>query len=104
MKTIKVNSSDEVPENFTGIAEFSKGSKNWYKNGKRHREDGPAYEGYDGLKVWYKDGKKHRLDGPAIEDVDYKAWYIDGLEYYKDEYFEALTPEQKQKFIWSEYF
>ncbi|MDP2696414.1 MAG: hypothetical protein Q8O87_04190 [bacterium] len=29
------------------------GEKRWYKNGKRHREDGPAIEYADGTKSWY---------------------------------------------------
>ena len=29
------------------------GSKAWYLNGKRHREDGPALEYADGSKYWY---------------------------------------------------
>ena len=30
----------------------------WYLNGKRHREDGPAREYASGTKVWYLNGKK----------------------------------------------
>ena len=33
------------------------GTKTWWRDGKRHREDGPAYEGADGTKAWYRDGK-----------------------------------------------
>ena len=52
------------------------GTRIWYLNGKRHREDGPAVEKADGTKFWYKNGEYHRLDGPAIERVDgYKEWY-----------------------------
>jgi len=31
--------------------------KIWYRNGKRHREDGPAVEHADGKKEWYRQGK-----------------------------------------------
>jgi hypothetical protein len=34
------------------------GTTYWYKNDKRHREDGPAIEDADGSKEWYKNGKK----------------------------------------------
>ena len=34
------------------------GTKEWYLNGKRHREDGPAYEGANGSKWWYLNGKE----------------------------------------------
>ena len=65
------------------------GSKHWYLNGKRHREDGPAIEYASGNKIWYLNGKCHREDGPAIEWVDgTKYWYLNG---------ELLTEEQFNK-------
>jgi hypothetical protein len=57
MKTIKVNAPWEVPKHFTGIAELTNGSKNWYLNDKRHRVDGPAIEWADGTKQWVLNGK-----------------------------------------------
>jgi len=33
------------------------GSKRWYLNGLKHREDGPAVEYLTGTKVWYLNGK-----------------------------------------------
>ena len=42
-----------------------------------HREDGPAYEGYDGHKEWWLNGKLHREDGPAIAYTNgSKAWFL----------------------------
>ena len=53
------------------------GSKHWYLNGLRHREDGPAIEYTDGTKYWYLNGKRHREDGPAIDHADgNKKWYL----------------------------
>jgi len=79
METIKVNSFSEVPKNFTGVVEYSNGTKEWYIEGKHHREDGPAIICGNGSKHWYKEGKRHRLDGPAIEYGDgSKYWYIEG--------------------------
>ena len=44
------------------------GSKEWWLNGKRHREDGPAVEYcINGSKEWWLNGKRHREDGPAVE-------------------------------------
>jgi len=37
---------------------YAGGTKFWYWNGKRHREDGPAIEYSDGDKSWYLNGKK----------------------------------------------
>lgn len=53
-------------------------SETWYKNGKYHRENGPAYQlwyknGQLWTEVWLKDGKVHRDDGPA-----YQIWHEDG--------------------------
>jgi hypothetical protein len=58
---------------------FKNGDKEWYLNGKLHREDGPAAEWADGNKFWCLNGNLHRKDGPAIEYADgTKAWYING--------------------------
>ncbi len=61
--------------------EYANGAKIWYVDGKRHRVDGPAAVYADGDKEWCKDGKFHRLDGPAIVHADGdKWWYIDDIE------------------------
>ena len=55
------------------------GTKHWYINDKRHREDGPAIEYANGRKEWYLNGKLHREDGPAIISADgRKEWYLYG--------------------------
>ncbi len=57
MKTLKVKDWDSVPNSFTGIIEFSGGSKWWLQNKKLHREDGPAIVYSDGYKEWHLGGK-----------------------------------------------
>jgi hypothetical protein len=55
------------------------GTKRWYKEGKLHRADGPAIEYPDGTKFWYKEGLRHRAEGPAIEwDDEQKIWWTEG--------------------------
>ena len=63
-------------------------SKNWFKDGVRHRDNGPAFINYNNgqiIKKWYKDGQLHRDDGPAIINYDIngqiisQAWYINGI-------------------------
>ena len=55
------------------------GNKEWWLNGKSHREDGPAVEWAGGTKEWWLNGKSHREDGPAVEWADgYKEWYLNG--------------------------
>jgi hypothetical protein len=68
----------------------------WLRNGKRHREDGPAYI-FMGRAMWYLDGeltravelnntqrwyrnnKLHRDDGPAVIQADRtQLWYRNG--------------------------
>ncbi len=93
MKTIKVEKFSEVPDNFTGRAEDRHGIKWWYKNGKIHRDDGPAYKSiFSGLELWYKNGVYHRTDGPAFihsdGDVEY---FING---------KLVTKEAQELFNW----
>jgi hypothetical protein len=43
------------------------GVEKWYKNGRLHREDGPAFiNGY--IKEWWLNGEPHRDNGPAVDD------------------------------------
>ena len=46
---------------YTGIM----GDQKWYKNGKLHRDDGPAIILANGTEKWYQNGKQHRDGGPA---------------------------------------
>jgi len=63
------------------------GNRAWYLNGKRHREDGPAYESADGDREWYLNGKRHREDGPAIEWADgTRYWFLNGEPMSEEEF------------------
>lgn len=60
------------------------GSKTWWVNGERHRENGPAeiimYGGKVLSKAWYWRGQKHRdKDLPAEVSQGNKFWYRYGL-------------------------
>ena len=82
MEVIKIKSPFDIPENFTGIAEYPNGDKYWYTNRKLHRENGPAIEWANGFKSWYKNGNAHREDGPAIENTSgVKQWWLDNYQY-----------------------
>jgi hypothetical protein len=79
MKTIKIKDKNSIPKNFTGIVEYLDGSKEWYKEGKLHRLDGPAIESSSGEKHWYKEGNLHKIDGPAVEYPNgRKEWFKEG--------------------------
>ena len=58
MKSIKIEYKDRIV----------------YENeqGRFHRLDGPSREFKDGYKEWYINGIRHREDGPAIEWNFYK--------------------------------
>ena len=56
MNIIHLNNWLEIPRDFTGINIWADGSKTWIKNGKRHREDSPAYIENSGYKEWWLDG------------------------------------------------
>lgn len=55
------------------------GTREWYRDGKLHRDDGPAVEHSDGTRMWCRNGKLHREDSPAIEFADgRREWWRDG--------------------------
>lgn len=67
------------------IVESSDGSQFWYRNGRLHRENGPAIQWSDGTKMWYQNGKHHRENGPAIEFADgTKEWKLNGERHRED--------------------
>jgi hypothetical protein len=82
------------------------GYKEWRVNGYLHREDGPAIvdEGI-GHEKWYINGMLHREDGPAIILGNGTVrWYLKNKPFSKEQWFEALNEEQKEKVLYSEYF
>ena len=87
MKTIRLHHHKNAPIDFIGIVEWFNEEnitieKRFLKEGKIHREDGPACEHISGRKEWWIEGKLHREDGPALE---YSNWdgrfYLEGKRY-----------------------
>ena len=63
---------------------WANGTKEWYLNGKRHREDGPAIEGTDGTKYWYLNGKyltEEQFNKKMKKPCENKVVEIDGVKY-----------------------
>ena len=61
------------------------GAKEWFLDGKRHREDGPAYEHSNGTKEWWLNGQRHREDGPAkVTARGSTSWYLNGKPHRED--------------------
>ena len=81
--------------------EWADGSKEWYKEGKRHRDDGePAVEYTYGKKEWYKEGLRHRDEGPAVElPSGEKEYWLDGIKYTKKKYNEKIKIKENDKFV-----
>lgn len=102
--------------------------KKWYKHGKKHRVDGPAYQSgsyeewwiddnlhrEDGPAVigglsreWWSHGKRHRLDGPAVErdmkvyndPLFEKEWWLFGVEYKVEEEYRKKVEEFKNNIV-----
>ena len=82
-----------------------KKSEIYYLDGKRHKEDGPAYQnwyknGQKKSKYHYLNGKDHREDGPAYQywfengKKRQEKYYLDGKEYSKEEWLIKLRKEK----------
>ena len=54
---MKINKSQEVPRDYTGIVEFPNGDKYWLLDGKYHRVDGPAIEISNGANYYWLNDK-----------------------------------------------
>ena len=83
------------------------GYKRWAdKDGKSHRDGGPAIIDANNTRVWYVHGRIHREDGPAVESKNgSKEWWINDCFYKtKEEYFGALSDEAKMKCLFSKDF
>lgn len=77
------------------------GFMEWYQHGKLHRENDKPALIWDYGCEWWINGVRHRENGPAIfNSTDYntgkndKKWFLDGIEYSEDE-FNAIQ-EKKQ--------
>lgn len=89
-----MNYTTETPDPESAADEmrvYASGTREWYRNGLAHREDGPAYEGADGARWWYRNGLLHREDGPAIEAADgAREWWLNGFNVTEDEWRERV--------------
>lgn len=68
----------------------------WFQDGKKHKEDGPAFiyykNGIEYCTEWYQLGLRHRTDGPAYircnseakYEIKYEAWFIQGQRHRTD--------------------
>ncbi len=83
---------------------FDDGSEEWWWNDQLHRVDGPAVTTAKGSQIWYVSSRKHRADGPAViwKTSQQVEWWYFGREYDTEEdWFKALTLEEKRNYIWN---
>ena len=79
---------------------YPNGDKQWWLNGKLHREDGPAVERANGTKQWSLNGKLHREDGPAVEWANgTKEWFLNGKATTALEVFKQANDEQRKHML-----
>ena len=63
---------------------YANGIKEWFLNGKYHREDGPAVEYADGDKYWFLNGKElteEQFNKKVKKSCENKVVEIDGVKY-----------------------
>jgi len=102
MDILKLGNEKDLPENYTGIVEYTidiasyfiigkrpsedgSGDICYYTNGLLHREDGPAWIESNGTIHYYINGKCHREDGPAIIWKDGRFnYFLNGLLHRED--------------------
>lgn len=77
-QSIKCNSIFDVPLDYTGHVEHISGTQVWLKDGRLHREDGPAVIRQNGTQIWYLDGIFYEKD-----------------DYYKELYKRKIITEQE---------
>ena len=71
---------------------YPDGTKHWYLNGKRHREDGPAYENPYGTRAWWLN------DEPTHPETIVDLWLSRGVFCWYDETNDCLNfGEQDEK-------
>ena len=58
------------------------------------------YEKEIGSKRWYENGKKHREDGPAIESIyGGKEWYLNGIRYNEDQFHQEIIKLKLKRLV-----
>jgi antitoxin component YwqK of YwqJK toxin-antitoxin module len=77
---------DAIIAEYRRSVDLRDGCEYWYRDGKKHRDDGPAVIRYEYNQIarewWYRRGKRHRVDGPAW--IEYKNGQITREYWYRD--------------------
>lgn len=85
--------------------EFVVSGKRYSKNGRLHREDGPAVVYPGQHREWWINGRRHREDGPALIAFDgFAEWWFNGFPYSKEDFFEKLNRKQQERLLFNSEF
>ena len=94
-----IDENKHPKEDFNTL-EYSDGTKSWYKNGSRHRVDGPAYSSpKHNEKQWWVDNRLHRIDGPAITSDNHVVWYVNGIQTFDAVHFRELAKISDEEMV-----
>ncbi len=82
-------------DNDLPACEFANGAKCWYKHGLNHRDnDSPAIEYPNGTKCWYQNDNIHRIGNPAIiYHNSIERFYISGIKYSEEDYWKEICKQ-----------
>lgn len=87
---IEFDHVQKTQPSFTGVCRLTRDQAVfWYKNGKCHREDGPACIWDELGWAWLFEGEYHRIGGPATWHPswpDLYQYYIHGKKFSKKDY------------------
>ena len=80
---------------------WTNGQEEWYLDGVKHREDGPAVTGpwTMGNEEWYLHGMRHRTDGPAVIGLKRDAWWVKGYRTRSPGLFQKLTDTSDEEML-----
>ena len=69
----------QLPESVREELQAIGAGRSWYRDGQRHRDDGPAVVWANGRQEWWRDGQRQRDDGPAVVWADgCQEWHRNG--------------------------
>jgi hypothetical protein len=71
----------------------------WFKNGIRHRDDGPAYI-HNANMVWFSEGELHNFNGPAVLELGGpEQYWIHGSRLSKKEFKKEINRRKRSGLI-----
>ena len=93
---------------FDGRIVDSHGVIMYFKEGSLHSyNDEPALIYKSGMNVWYRNGKKHREDGPAMynpKNEKFTEFFLNGVWHPFEEYLKKIESEEQRIMLAMKYY